>query len=61
MNVCLLGKDVKWYHYLVTFYLPGFLSETVAIHETLGEGRDNFYFSLSPPPTHEHSEIYLQL
>ena len=44
------------------FFYQGFLSQTPANHRTTGEGGGTIFYSTLPfPPTHEHSDIYLQL
>ena len=45
----------------VFFFYQGFLSRTLTTHRTAGEGREPFFSTLPLPPTHEHSDIYLQL
>ena len=39
----------------------GFLSQTLTIHSTAGEGGDHLYSSLPIPIAHDNSDIYLQL
>ena len=46
---------------IIIFFYQGFLSQTLTTHRTAGEGRGSSYSTLPLPPTHEHSDIYLQL
>ena len=47
--------------FMIFFFYQGFLSRTLTTHRTAGEGRRPSYSTLPLPPTHENSDIYLQL
>ena len=47
--------------FMIFFFYQGFLSRTPTTHRTAGEGRRPSYSTLPLPPTHENSDIYLQL
>ena len=60
----LIMLTFKIYFILTSFFFfyQGLLSRTLTTHRTPGEGRGPFFYSTLPlPPTHEHSDIYLQL
>ena len=46
---------------VIFFFYQGFLSRTLTTHRTAGEGRGPSFSTISLPPAHEHSDIYLQL
>ena len=43
------------------FFYQGFFSGRLTTHRTAGEGRGPSYSTLQLQPSHEHSDIYLQL
>ena len=61
--VCFLicKSNKKFICNVFCFFLSGFLSQTLPINGTAGEGKGSLYYSLPLPSTHEHSGIHLQL
>ena len=59
-NCSIFSKLDQIIHFF--FFYHGFLSRTLTIHRTAGEGRGTIFYSNLPlPSAHEHSDIYLQL
>ena len=50
---------MSWVYF---YFYQGFLSQTLTIHKTVGEGSGpSFYSTLPLPPAHKHWDNYLQL